>query len=65
MRKLMIAGAWGAMTRKALVEVLALLGLVVALAGCSGDVPNVTGGPPGGGFGYEHPADAPGDLPGH
>ena len=64
MRKLMIAGAWGAMTRKALVEVLALLGLVVALAGCSGDLPNVTGGPPEG-FGYEHPADAPGDMPGH
>ena len=57
MCKLVIAGTRGAMTRTALVDVLAMLGLVMALAGCSGDPPQ--------GFGYQHPADAPRDLPGH
>ena len=57
MCKLVIAGTRGAMTRTALVDVLAMLGLVMALAGCSGDLPQ--------GLGYQHPADAPGDLPGH
>ena len=63
MHKLLIALDRGAAARKALVGVLVMLGLVVALAGCSGG----SGGSPLANMGYgdEHPADAPGDMPGH
>ena len=60
MHKLLIPRDWGTVTWKAVVNVLAMLGLVVALAGCSGDLPI-----PNAGYGAEHPADAPGDMPGH
>ena len=60
MHKLLIPLDWGTATRKALVSMLAMLGLVVALAGCSGESPIANMG-----YGDEHPADAPGDMPGH
>lgn len=62
MHKLLIPLDWAMASRKALVGLLAMLGLVVALAGCSGG----SGSPLATmGYGDEHPADAPGDMPGH
>lgn len=60
MHKLLIPLDWGKAARSALVNILVMLGLVAALAGCSGSSPlgNM-------GYGDEHPADAPGDMPGH
>lgn len=63
MQKLLISLDWGMAARRALVSALVMLGLVVALAGCS----DSSGGSPLANMGYgdEHPADAPGDMPGH
>jgi hypothetical protein len=62
MRKLMIAGAWGAMTRKALVEVLPCSDSSWHSPAAPAMYQMSLAGHP---KGYEHRPMAPGDLPGH